>query len=199
MEKIIVYIHGKGGSPEEAAHYRPLFPDRDVLGFDYASRTPWEAVEEFSKFFDTVCRSYSSVELIANSIGALFAMHALGGQKIAKACFLSPIVDMEQLIFKMMSWENVTEEELRSRKEIPTQSGEVLSWYYLCYVREHPIRWNIPTHILYGEKDQLTAYETVSAFAERTNATLTVMKGGEHWFHTEEQMKFLDRWVQRYL
>ena len=28
-------------------------------------------------------------------------------------------------------------------------------------------------------------------------ATLTVMKGGEHWFHTEEEMKFLDEWIGR--
>ena len=27
------------------------------------------------------------------------------------------------------------------------------------------------------------------------DATLTVMEGGEHWFHTEEQMDFLDRWI----
>ena len=24
---------------------------------------------------------------------------------------------------------------------------------------------------------------------------LTVMENGEHWFHTEEQMKFLDEWI----
>ena len=27
-------------------------------------------------------------------------------------------------------------------------------------------------------------------------AGLTVMEGGEHWFHTKEQMRFLDRWMQ---
>ncbi len=26
--------------------------------------------------------------------------------------------------------------------------------------------------------------------------TLTIMKNGEHWFHTEEQMKFLDSWIK---
>jgi len=26
---------------------------------------------------------------------------------------------------------------------------------------------------------------------------LTVMKGGEHWFHTKEQMAFLDAWIKR--
>lgn len=61
-----------------------------------------------------------------------------------------------------------------------------------------PITWTIPTHILYGEKDNLTAYETVSQFAGQIGTTLTVMKDGEHWFHTEEQMDFLDDWIKQY-
>lgn len=74
MRKAVIYIHGKGGKAEEAMHYRPLFPDCDVIGFEYKAQTPWEA--------------------------------------------------------------------------------------------------------------------------ERVGATLTVMPGGEHWFHTEEQMAFLDRWIK---
>ena len=35
----------------------------------------------------------------------------------------------------------------------------------------------------------------ISEFAKQTNATLTVMRNGEYWFHTEEQMKFLDEWI----
>lgn len=57
----------------------------------------------------------------------------------------------------------------------------------------------IPTHILYGGKDQLTSYETISDFANQTKATITVMENGEHWFHTEEQMRFLDNWIQRFI
>jgi len=50
---------------------------------------------------------------------------------------------------------------------------------------------------LYGEKDNLTAYGTIFEFAQRTNSTLSIMKNGEHWFHTEEQMKFLDEWINK--
>ena len=50
---------------------------------------------------------------------------------------------------------------------------------------------------IYGENDNLTSSETMRAFAERHNAALTVMKGGEHWFHTEEQMRFLDNWIRK--
>lgn len=40
MKKLVLYIHGQGGSPEEAAHYRPLLPGSDVKGLDYKARTP---------------------------------------------------------------------------------------------------------------------------------------------------------------
>ena len=42
----------------------------------------------------------------------------------------------------------------------------------------------------------LISIETVSAFAKQHHAGLTVMPGGEHWFHTEEQMQFLDHWIR---
>lgn len=198
MDKAIVYIHGKGGSPEEAEHYKPLFPDCDVIGLDYSAQSPWEAKEEFPRLFDSLCRGYESVTVIANSIGAYFAMGSLSDRRIEKALFISPVVDMEKLILDMMLCANVTEEELRDKGEIETAFGETLSWKYLRYVREHPAAWTIPTHILYGEKDNLTSYETVSKFAKRIQATLTVMKNGKHWFHTEKQMKFLDGWVEQF-
>lgn len=74
----------------------------------------------------------------------------------------------------------VTDDELQHKREIPTTFGETLSWNYLCYVRDHPIKWNISTYILYGDKDNLTSYKTIVDFANRTNATLTVMSNGEH-------------------
>ena len=195
MRKAVLYIHGKGGNAGEAVHYQPLLPDWDVIGLDYQAQTPWEAKEEFPELFRGLCQGYDSVNVIANSIGAFFTMSARADQKIQRAYFISPVVNMEKLMLDMMSWANVSEEELRGRKEIETAFGETLSWEYLCYVREHPIAWTVPTHILYGDKDNLTTLETVSAFARQTGATLTVMKDGEHWFHTPEQMAFLDEWI----
>ena len=51
MKHIVVYVHGTGGSPAEAEHYKSLFPDSAVIGFDYRAQTPWEAREEFPRFF----------------------------------------------------------------------------------------------------------------------------------------------------
>lgn len=197
MKQIVIYVHGKGGTADEARHYQPLFAESDVIGFDYKSQNPWEAKREFSEFYDLHSKGYDSVILIANSIGAFFSMNALSEKNISKALFISPIVNMEKLITDMMTWANVTEDELCRKKEITTNFGETLSWEYLCYVRKHPIKWNIPTCILYGANDNLTSIETVSEFAEKTGAILTVMNDGEHWFHTAEQMEFLDNWIRK--
>ena len=197
MKKLVIYVHGRGGTAEEAKHYQVLFPESDVIGFDYKSQNPWEAKSEFSNFYDINSKRYDSVILIANSIGAFFSMNALPEKKISKAFFISPIVNMERLITNMMSWSNVTEDELCRKKEISTDFGETLSWEYLCYVRKHPIKWSVPTCILYGENDNLTSKETIYEFTEQTGATLTVMNGGEHWFHTDKQMKFLDNWIRK--
>ena len=167
------------GSVESLSKKPPL----QNLGFKW-----WEHVT-------SIYRNYKTVEVIANSIGAYFAINALSNQQIEKAYFISPVVDMERLIADMMIWANVTEDELKEKKEIQTTFGETLSWDYLCYARENPIIWEIPTHILYGEKDNLTAYGTIFEFVQRTNSTLSIMKNGEHWFHTDEQMKFLDEWI----
>ena len=196
MKQMIVYVHGKGGSAAEAEHYRPLFDGCEVAGFDYRAQTPWEAREEFPLFFDPLNMKNGPVTLIANSIGAFFCMTALSGKQIGRALFISPVVDMERLIAGMMARAGVTEDELRAKKEIPVGFGETLSWDWLCDVRRHPVRWSVPTRILYGERDFLTSPETMSAFAARIGAQLTVMPCGEHWFHTPEQMDFLDRWLR---
>ena len=125
-------------------------------------------------------------------------MNALGGVDIEHAYFISPVVDMERLIMDLMVWANVTESELAEKKIIEMPDwGEPLSWEYLCYVREHPIVWNVPTDVLYGEKDSLIPFDAISAFVKHTGANVTIMKGGEHWFHTDEQIRFHDSWLKK--
>ena len=192
---LVLYIHGKGGSPAESEHYKSLFPEYHVIGLDYQTFTPWATGKEIHTAVSEFKNEYEKIILIANSIGAFFCMNADISEWIEKAYFISPIVDMEKLILNMMSWANVTEEELKIKGIIPTAFGEDLSWEYLCFVREHPVQWTVPTNILYGGKDNLTSYETITAFAEKYNCKLTVMENGEHWFHTETQMQFLDNWI----
>ena len=169
----ILYINGKDGSASESEHYKPLFPDCEVIGLDYQTFTPWETGIEIHKAVEELKTKYESIILIANSIGAFFCMNANIDGMIQKAYFISPVVDMEKL------------------------NGVELTGEWLRYVKNHPIKWNAPTHILYGSNDNQISFDTVSDFAKKHNATLTVMEGGEHWFHTKEQMRFLDDWVRK--
>lgn len=197
MKNAIIYIPGKGGSAKEVEYYRKFFNDDfDIIGFNYKSEKPWDAKVEFSNYFDSFMQKYNKIMLIANSLGAYFSLISLADKKIEKAMLISPIVDMERLILDMMISENVSKEELRIKKEIETSFGEILSWEYLTYVIKDTINWNIPTEVLYGEKDTTTSIDTINNFVKKINANLTIMSGGEHWFHTKEQMEFLDKWFK---
>ena len=192
----VLYIHGKGGTAAEAEHYRPLFSDCVVIGLDYQTFTPWQTGPEIRAAVDSLNSRYDSVILIANSIGAFFSMHAGLDGLLKKAYFISPVTDMEALISDMMEWANVTEAELAERGEVRTDFGETLSWDYLCFIRSHPIEWAVPTRILYGSRDNLISFDAICSFSKKHGAELTVMEGGEHWFHTDAQLRFLDEWIR---
>ena len=195
MKNLIVYVHGKGGRAEEAVHYAELFPFLDVVGLKYKGSVPWEAGKEIGESIARLKTGFDRIIMIANSIGAYFSMNADICSLIEKAFFISPIVDMEKLIHGMMRLANVSEEELKRKQTIRTGFGEDLSFEYLSYAKDHPPVWNAPTEILYGSKDDLTDYQTIAEFSRTHRAGLTVMEGGEHWFHTKEQIKFLDKWL----
>ena len=197
MKNAVIYVHGKGGNVEDANHYKQFFDDDfEIIGFDYKSLKPWDAKIEFVNYFNSIISKYNKIYLIANSIGAYFSLISLADMHIKKAMLISPIVDMERIILNMMKCENITEDELILKKEIETSFGESLSWQYLSYVRKNTIHWDIPTNILFADNDNMTSIETITNFANKINANLTTMKDGEHWFHTEEQMIFLDKWFK---
>lgn len=187
MKKAVIYVHGRNGSPDEADHYRRFFDETyDVIGFDYKSEIPWEAKEEFCDYFNTIGKNYKNVLLIANSIGAYSSLISLSDKHIEKALFISPIVDMEKVILDMMKLADVTEAKLKKEQVITTPFSRILSWKYFSYAKDNRITWNVPTSILYGEKDHITSLDTITSFANKINARLTVMPDGEHWFHTRE-------------
>ena len=98
----------------------------------------------------------------------------------------------------MMGWAGVTEDQLREQGEIATSFGQTLSWKYLCWVREHPAyHWTCPVRVLYGSGDQMTDRQTVEQYVRQHDAALTVMEGGEHWFHTPQQLAVLREWEER--
>ena len=80
-----------------------------MIGVDYNDYLPWIVQNQIQTVYDEAHKRYDKIYLIANSIGAYFAMHTLQACDIEKALFISPVLDMESLILDMMSWVNVSE------------------------------------------------------------------------------------------
>lgn len=196
MQKVLLYVHGKGGNSKEIEQLKPYCNNYDIYGIDIIDFTPWGTEKQIQNIFEALKKEYKSVSIIANSIGAYFSMFALQNYCVEKAFFISPILDMEKLILDMMKCANVTEKDLKEHKEISTDFGETLSWEYLSFVRNNLIQWNVPTEILYAEHDNMTSQDTVNKFVKTHQAKLTVMPEGEHWFHTPEQLEFLGKWLR---
>ena len=201
-------LHGKGGRKEEAESFAQVVCPKgyQVLSIDLPAHgerqgrgeelVPWTAAPDVRAAWEWTERRWNTVSLRANSIGAYFSMLAI--DRLDRALLVSPILDMEGLILTMMGWAGVTEEQLRERGEISASFGQTLSWEYLCWVREHPVHsWNCPVRILYGSEDNMTPRRTVEEYVRRHGARLTVLEGGEHWFHTPEQPSALREWEER--
>ncbi len=196
-DKLILYVHGLGGSHLESEQYKKICPDFDIIGVNYDSYLPWLASEQIKNFYDNLRGQYKFIYVLANSIGAYFVMLSLKDCPLVKALFISPILDMENIILNMMAHAGITENFLREKGEFITDSGEILSWKYLSFVRENPIKWDIMTEILYAENDNITSRNIINNFVSNHNAKLTIMENGEHYFHTEEQINFLNQWLRK--
>lgn len=210
--KLFLYIHGQGGYKEEAEMFAniacrygwqvlsvdlPKHGDRkdEINTFD-----PWHIVPELCTIMEYAKLRWGNISLFANSIGAWFSMLSFGNEKLKKCLFVSPVLDMKQLITKMMVWANVSEIRLKKELIIPTSFGQTLSWEYWKYTLSHPItNWTAPTRILYGENDSLIDRDTVEQFSIKYRCKLTVMEKGEHWFHTEQQLAVMREWVREEL
>lgn len=157
-------------------------------------------VNDLNKIMDYVKLNYIEINLWACSMGAYFSLLAYKNEKLGSAIFLSPVVNMKKIIDNMMLWGNITEELLKEKQEIKTNFGATLYWDYYTYVKENPIvKWNINTNILYGTKDNLQDENTIKDFAEKYNCKLSILKDGEHYFHTEKQLNYYNNWLNKIL
>lgn len=137
------------------------------------------------------------ISLFAVSMGAYFSLLAFRDMSLEKTLFLSPVVDMRRLIENMMKWFDISEERLKAQQEIPIPIGKILYWDYYSYVKTHPVdKWNTPTAILYGKRDDRSEYERAASFSSRFGCGMTVMEDGEHYFHTDRQLAFLRSWLK---
>ena len=170
-------------------------PEHGARRGDGVPLDPWHAAPELRALLGYAKGRWQHTALRCTSLGAWFSLLAFAGERLEQALFVSPVVDMEGLIRDMMGWAGVSEAQLEAAGELDTPFGETLSWPYLQYVRAHPVsRWPTPTALLYASGDAMLRRTAVEDFARRFGGALTVLEGGEHWFHTPEQLAALHRW-----
>lgn len=155
-------------------------------------------VNDLKQIIEYAKANYNEINIWACSIGAYFSLLAYKNEDLKQCLFLSPVVNMKIIIENMMLWSNTTEKELNEKQEIKTDFGQTLYWDYYLYVKENPItNWNKKTYILYGNKDNMQNESIIKDFSNEFNCDLTILKNGEHYFHTEEQLKFYNDWLDK--
>lgn len=210
--KVIIAVHGNMSNKEDEVikilAEEATSKGYQVLSFDLPEHGERKldttylckvqnCVKDLKSIIEYAKTSYNEINLWACSMGAYFSLLAYKDEKIKQCLFLSPVVNMKIIIDNMMLWSNTTEEELMKKKEIKTDFGQTLYWDYYLYVKEKPItNWNKKTYILYGSKDNMQNEEIIKSFSDKFNCELTILEGGEHYFHTEEQLKYYKEWLK---
>ena len=204
--RVYLYVHGQDGCKEEAerfaqtacpAGWQVLAVDLPQHGQRQGSPealVPWQVVPELRALYRRMQPVWKQIRVYGVSLGAWFVMEAFPKQGPEKALFVSPVVDMEALILGLLQEAGATEAQLQAAGQLPDARGGTLSWQYLCWVRQHPLQWNCPTQVLWGTADTLTSHAALEHFRQRTGARLTLLEGGEHWFHTPVQLAALESW-----
>lgn len=211
-EKVYLYVHGQGGSKDEAEQFAKIankfsyqvlsidLPEHGERIEEVDSLNPWDVLPELDLVIGYMKLNWEHISLFANSIGAWFSMQGMNNEILERAIFVSPIIDMENLISNMMKYENISQNELKEKQNITTSSGQSLSWRYFKYAAENPIsKWDIPTYILFAKDDIFTGNELMKAFATKFTCNLTVIEQAEHWFHTPSQLEVLHSWMEQCL
>jgi len=207
-DKVYLCVHGKMSSKESAKGIAKIAAQRgyQTISFDLPEHGErigegrrcniWNGIQDLNAIGDYVFSKWKEVSLYACSLGAFFCLNTYHTRDIKKCLFQSPILDMEYLIKQMMLWFDISEERLEAEKEIDTPI-DVMTWDYYQYVKEHPIqKWDAPTNILFGGRDDLQSLEIVKKFVEKFDCTLMFSENSEHSFMKEKDIKIVEQWLR---
>ena len=185
-KKVYIYVHGKMSRKEYAESFAETAELKgwQTLSFDlpeHGERTDtanrcdvWNGIHDLNVIADYAFSGWDNVALFSCSLGAYFSLNAYADRPFEKCLFQAPIVDMKWLVQHMMLWSGVSEKQLEEKQEIETEI-DTLRWDYYQYILSHPVsRWEFPTAILYGAKDNLQPIASLRDFADKFGAKLTV-------------------------
>lgn len=211
--KVFIAVHGNMSNKEDEVI--KIFADKitnmgyQMLSFDLPEHgerkkdltylcNVQNCVNDLELIIEYAKENFDEINLWACSMGAYFSLLAYKDENINQCLFLSPVVNMKIIIDNMMSWANVTEDELRVKQEIKTDFGQTLYWDYYKYVKDNPITtWDKRTAILYGDKDNMQNEDIINDFCNKFDCELTVVENGEHFFHTHEQLDMYKKWIDK--
>ena len=175
----------------------PQHGERQALSTQFELQN---CVDDLNIILSFVKKSWSMISLFACSIGVYLSLQAYKNESLKQSLFLSPVIDMRQMIEKMMTTEDVSIKRLKREKKIVTTSGQVFNWDDYQYVLENPIvSWNNKTAVLYGSLDDQCEYALIKMFTEKYHCEFAIIEGGEHFFHTEEQLTQFTSWLEKTL
>lgn len=210
-DKVYINVHGKMSCKEQAEFFAKIAEEKgyQTLSFDLPEHGErkesdyrcdiWNGMHDLTEIGNYAFSMWSDISLFACSLGAYFSLNTYADRKFMNCLFQSPVLDMEYLVQQMFCWFNVTEEKLYMEKEIPTPV-DVLRWDYYQYIKKHPInKWNIPTSILYGGKDNLQSVEVIHKFVKAHDCKLTISQSSEHPFMEKEDIETVRIWLEENL
>lgn len=213
-DKLILAVHGNQSSKTDVP-IALLAEEADALGFQVLSFdlpehgerkdapercNPQTCQRDLAAVLAYAKTNYEEISLVACSMGAYFSLLTYADEAFRQCLFLSPVVNMLHIIQNMMRWAQVSEAKLEHEQEIATPFGPTLYWDYYQTVKANPIsRWNHPTSILFGGKDELCAREDVTSFSEQFQCNLEIAEHAAHYFHTEEDLCTYRNWLKRHL
>lgn len=153
-------------------------------------------VEDVQTIMQYAKQNWQRIGVFACSMGAYFSLQAYENGHLVQSLLLSPVVDMERIIRKMMRTYNITPERLQEERVVETGAGQMMYWDDYGYVVEHPIQtWNIPTAILHGAEDELSELETIADFCNQFHCQLETLPQSGHYFHTPGQLSAFSAWL----
>lgn len=213
-KRVYIYAHGQGGSKDDAEFLASIICKQgwQVISFDLPGHgqrrhepascksifyDPRHTILEFREILSYAKKRWEEIALFAVSIGAWFILQSFRDEKLSDCLFVSPILDMKCVISNIMRRAGISRERLKQERMILTPARQPLFWEYWSFVLNNPItKWETSSRILYAENDDMTPLCIVRNFAQKFDCDLSVMKNGEHWFHTPQQLDYLRRWIK---
>lgn len=208
-KRVIIAVHGQDAHKEDptiAILARQAAENGiQVLSFDLpghggntqSSQTIDEYIQTLKLIMQAAQMKWQKISLFACSIGAYFSLQAYQEESLDHVYFLSPIVNLFELIDDEMQREQITEEQLEREQEIETKNGMMLDWQYYNYVKTHPvISWEYPTYILFGGQDKFQSKTQIRKFVHDFQCKLKIEEDAGHYFHTKEELESYAAWLE---